>query len=49
MLEYFVDEILRERCPKKKCQCHPEKAAIENLKVGENVTGRCGLIWVSFF
>lgn len=42
MLEYFVDEILRERC--KKCQCHPEKAAIENLKGGENVTGNCGLM-----
>lgn len=28
----------------KKCQCHPEKAAIENLKGGENVTGNCGLM-----
>lgn len=33
----------------KKCQCHPEKAAIENLKGGENVTGHCCIIWVSFF
>lgn len=34
---------------KKKCQCHPEKAAIENLKGGENLTGHCCIIWVSFF
>lgn len=43
MLEYFVDEISSGKVSKKMCQCHPEKAAIENLKGGENVTGHCGL------